>query len=152
MRIIIFCFCLLSLSGLVFSQQSIKTAAKKNTVQPETLQAGQEQKSVNARKAPVQKVEQGDDEGGVVIDDRSETGPTTTQEADDESEAREPEQTKVLGGMPASYGVLKTAFTENGKNFLLFENEEGTLSFVNIFLGKKGFSWKLISQLRRSAD
>ena len=58
----------------------------------------------------------------------------------------------VPGGIPASYGQLKGAINDSGRSLLTFESDDGTISFVQIFVGKSAVSWKLISRIYRSAD
>ena len=54
--------------------------------------------------------------------------------------------------MPASYGQLKGTLSDGGRSLLVFESDDGTISFVQIFTGKNAVSWKLVSRIYRSAD
>ncbi|MBI4655705.1 MAG: hypothetical protein HY746_03045 [Elusimicrobia bacterium] len=85
------------------------------------------------------------EDGKVMVDDRA----SFAEEADkapavfDEDAARQ---------MPASYGMIKGVFTDEGKNILVFENADGDMFFVQIFFTKKGVVWKLIDRISRVQD
>ncbi len=88
--------------------------------------------------------DQAEEEGAVMIDVRSGEDYSGNFSAD--------ESAAVPGGMPASYGQLKGTLADGGRSLLVFENEEGVVSFVQIVAGKDAVSWKLISRIYRSAD
>ncbi len=94
---------------------------------------------------------QSEEEGAVMIDARGDED-YSGRFSDNEPAVAEPEDPVVPGGMPASYGQLKGTLNDGGRNLLVFENEEGSISFVQIFAGKSAVSWKLVSRIYRSAD
>jgi hypothetical protein len=91
---------------------------------------------------------QAEEEGSVMIDAKAEED-VRSRASDNEPEA---EEAKVAGGIPVSYGQLKGTLNEGGKGFLVFENEDGVISLVQIITGKDTVSWKLVSKIPRSAD
>jgi len=98
-----------------------------------------------AVKAPVE--EEG--EGAVMIDSKSDED--RSGRFRDNEPAPEADDTNVPGGMPAAYGQLKGALTDGGRSLLVFEGEDGEITFVQVFIGKNAVSWKLISSIRRGA-
>jgi hypothetical protein len=91
-----------------------------------------------------------DEEGGVMIDDRMEDDYPVR--AARRTDAAESDDSAAPEGIPASYGQLKGTINEGGKSVLLFEDEDGMLSFVQVYVGKNAVSWKLISRVGRSAE
>lgn len=77
-------------------------------------------------------------------------------EAGEEPESRVRPQAEdealVPGGLPVSYGLLKGTLNEGGRSILVFENEDGTITFVQVMIGKNSVNWKMIARIRRSMD
>lgn len=53
-------------------------------------------------------------------------------------------------GIPYSFGTFKGIFNLEGKSLLVFEGDDGTLSFIQIFRQGKSIKWKVYLQIRRS--
>lgn len=107
------------------------------------------------KKAPAPKKEaakaEPEEEGGVMIDSKAES------DQGEEPEYRAPrpqadEEASVPGGLPVSYGTLKGTLVEGGRNLLVLENEDGTITFVQVMVGKNSASWKLVARIGRSLD
>ncbi|MBI4803501.1 MAG: hypothetical protein HY796_13355 [Elusimicrobia bacterium] len=96
--------------------------------------------------------EQEGDEGSVMIDSRADEDYAERPKYAKPRYLIETEESNAPDGMPASYGQLKGAFNDGGRSILVFENEEGVMAFVQVFVGKNAVSWKLISRIRRSGD
>ncbi len=119
-------------------------ADKKVSVQPlpaEAIPTGSAE-----RKAAAQAALEAED-SVVMIDSKSEG---------DEGGSAEPAavQTEPAapGSMPASYGDCKGVLNEGGRSVLVFESpENGTISFVQVTVGKDGVSWKLLGRIPRNA-
>ena len=105
-----------------------------------------------AGKKELSRGDQFEEEGAVMIDDRNDEDYSGRFADNESAAAAEPEERAVPGGMPASYGQLKGTLNDGGRSLLVFENEDGTISFVQIFAGKNAVSWKLVSRIYRSAD
>jgi hypothetical protein len=134
------------------SQSKAAPAASPAKPASKRLAAAAEEKRVIRPVKREPAADQPEEEGSVMIDDRAEGEPRgrfSDNEAGTEAETGE---TNTPGGMPASYGQLKGTLSEGGKNFLIFENEDGALSFVQVFAGRNSVSWKLVSRIPRSAD
>ncbi|MFA6433474.1 MAG: hypothetical protein WCW52_02130 [Elusimicrobiales bacterium] len=95
---------------------------------------------------------QPEEEGAVMIDARSDENDPGRFSDDDPSEPPETARPAVPDGIPSSYGQIKGAVNDGGRSLLIFENEEGAVSFVQIFAGKNAVSWKLLSRIYRSRD
>ncbi|OGS06460.1 MAG: hypothetical protein A2270_07175 [Elusimicrobia bacterium RIFOXYA12_FULL_51_18] len=91
-------------------------------------------------------------EGAVMIDSRSDDDRSGRFDDNEAKADAETEEVNVPGGMPSSYGQLKGAFNDGGRSLLVFENEDGLMALVQIFLGKSEVTWKLVSKIPRSAD
>ena len=119
-------------------------APKKRTPRKKAAPAPAVQKA--AQKAPPVEEEE---PGAVMIDprpDEDRSGRFTGGGAGGEADT---EEMIAPGGMPASYGPLKGSLSDAGRSLLVFENEEGDISFVQVFIGKSAVTWKLISTVRR---
>ncbi|PIU20755.1 MAG: hypothetical protein COT18_00650 [Elusimicrobia bacterium CG08_land_8_20_14_0_20_59_10] len=106
-----------------------------------------------AEKPPAAKPKQADadaDDGAVMIDslyDAEETG-----RFDDRIEMAG-DEADVAGGIPSSYGACRGTMNEGGRNILVFESlDDGSLTFVQVTVGKNSVSWKLAGSIGRSAD
>ena len=105
-----------------------------------------------AARKPVKKAPPPEEEepGAVMIDTRSDedrSGRFTDSGAG--GEAGEP---AAPGGMPVSYGQLKGSLNDAGRSLLVFENADGEIAFVQVFVGKNAVTWKLISTIRRGNE
>ena len=59
----------------------------------------------------------------------------------------------VQAGLPSSYGQCKGVIADAGRNLLIFESpDDGSVSFVQVTVGKANVSWKLVDRIPRSAD
>lgn len=107
------------------------------------------------KKAPAPKKEvkpaEPEEEGSVMIDSKA-----GDAEAGEEPESRarpqSDEEAPAPGGLPVSYGLLKGTLNEGGRSILVFENEDGTITFVQVTFGRSSAAWKMISRIRRSMD
>ena len=145
-------FCLglgavLAASGATAQKTEAATAdAQKNAKQP----APAEEKKAPAPKKEVKPAEP-EEEGSVMIDSKA-----GDLEAGEEPEYRgrpqAEEEAPIPGGLPVSYGLLKGTINEAGRNLLVFENEDGTITFVQVMVGKNTANWKLVARIGRSMD
>ncbi|OGS56566.1 MAG: hypothetical protein A3J79_04915 [Elusimicrobia bacterium RIFOXYB2_FULL_62_6] len=93
-----------------------------------------------------------EEEGSVMIDSKAgDAEPGEEPEYRPRSQG-EADEVNVPGGLPVSYGFLKGTLTEGGRNLLVFENEDGTITFVQVTVGKSAAAWKLVARIRRSLD
>lgn len=101
-----------------------------------------------------EKVQDDTGEAGVMIDSKGDTGDDA--EAQDYSAPNGAEvyaEPSARGGLPSSYGQCKGVTNEGGRTVLVMESpEDGTLSFVQVTVGKSDVSWKLIGRIPRSSD
>jgi hypothetical protein len=129
-----------------------KAAPASGQAQAAAAAPAQAQKAaVPAVQKAVQKAPPAEEEepGAVMIDPRSDedrSGRFTDNNAGGEAET---EEAAAPGGMPVSYGQLKGSLNDAGRSLLVFENEDGEIAFVQVFIGKKAVTWKLISTIRR---
>ncbi|MBU2575216.1 MAG: hypothetical protein KKH28_14195 [Elusimicrobia bacterium] len=138
---------------LLLSEADPSTAKSRVKNIKQTLLAANEGKKTPQprKKEPAETdAEQEADEGSVMIDSKADEDSADQPEYD--RPPAETEDANLPAGMPASYGQLKGAFDDGGRNILVFENEEGVMAFVQVFVGKNAISWKLISRTRRSGD
>jgi len=137
-------------------QKTAPSAAKSQAknAQQALPAANEDQKTPQAQKTEAAQagVEQEADEGGVMIDSKSDEDSAARAEEARARSSAAAEDRSAPSGIPASYGQLKGAFNDGGRNLLIFENEEGVIAFVQIFVSKNEVTWKLISTIRRSAD
>jgi hypothetical protein len=96
--------------------------------------------------------DQSGEDGGVMIDARSDEAYSGRVPDNEPAAAEDTETPAVPGGLPVSYGQLKGTLNDGGRSLLVFENDNGTISFVQITAGKNTVSWKLVSRIHRSAD
>ena len=138
--------------------QKAEAASAKSQVKntnPALPVAGNEDKKAPPapRKEPSKAAaEQENEEGGVMIDSKAEESDDQFEEPAPPRPAPEAEEISVPGGMPLSFGQLKGTINDGGRSILVFENEEGVIAFVQVFIGKNAVSWKLVSRIRRSMD
>jgi hypothetical protein len=124
------------------------TAATTQQVALEAAQAKKAAKEEQA-KAAAAKQEQDAEESVVMIDSKAEA----EEEGVSAASRPEPEERTVPGGLPLSYGQCKGVITEAGRNLLVFESlDDGTITFVQVTVGKTNISWKLVDRIPRSAD
>lgn len=96
---------------------------------------------------------QSEEEDSVMIDARSdEESSERTSDSEPAAAASGTGEAAARAGIPESYGHLKGTLNDEGRNLLIFENEDGVISFVQVSAGKNAASWKLISRIYRSAD
>jgi len=128
-------------------------ARQAEAVSPDKLQgnkplvAREEKKQAPPAKKYIE-ANQDEEEGNVMVDTKA---GEDVRDLSSDSE-REYEEKNAAGGVPSSYGQLKGALTEGGRGVLVFENEDGVISLVQVTMGRGPVSWKLISKIPRSAD
>ena len=129
---------------------SASTAAVSAAQAPQKQQ--QKPKAAPAVKKAAPSEEEG--EGAVMIDSKSDEDRSGrfSAKADADDTDNVAEETPVPGGLPSSYGQLKGVMNEAGKNLLVFESDDGAITFVQVFVGKNSVSWKLVSKIVRSPD
>jgi hypothetical protein len=99
-----------------------------------------------------------EEENDVMVDAKSDDNdPDRFSDSDSPSfnesvAASETEEPAVPGGIPASYGQLKGTLNDGGRSLLVFENEDGVISLVQIFAKNNAAGWHLVSRVYRSAD
>lgn len=150
------CIFMLSLAAPALAQQVTASTGTLTAVQPHFRQNLKRKAAPAGDKTILKesvKSEQPEDEGAVMVDARGDDDLSGRfSEAESAADAEEPEGPAVPGGMPASYGQLKGALNDGGRSLLIFENEGGVISFVQIFAGKSAVTWKLVSRIFRSGD
>ncbi len=55
-----------------------------------------------------------------------------------------------LDALPYNYGQFKGVLNIDGKNMLVFEGDDGTIYFIQIYLEKDKIKWKLYGKIERS--
>jgi len=101
-----------------------------------------------AKPAADKQADQDNEESVVMIDSKGDAEDNGSFSASEEREDR-----TVPGGLPTSYGQCKGTINEGGRSLLVLESaEDGTLSFVQVTIGKAGVTWKLVDRIPRSAD
>ncbi len=114
-------------------------------VKPEAASPAAIKKTV--KPAPANQADQDNEESVVMIDSKSDS------EDNGRFNSGEDQERTVPGGLPSSYGQCKGTITEGGRTLLVFESaEDGTLSFVQVIVGKISVTWKLVDRVPRSAD
>ncbi|MDD5208521.1 MAG: hypothetical protein PHV36_03980 [Elusimicrobiales bacterium] len=130
-------------SKKIKAEMAALTAA---TTQQMALDSVQSKKAEQA-KAAAAKQEQDAEESVVMIDSKTEETESPA------AYGMEGEDRLVPGGLPSSYGQCKGTITDAGRNIMIFESlDDGSLSFVQVTVGKANVSWKLIDRVPRSAD
>ncbi len=105
-------------------------------------------KAAPAKPAVDKQADQENDEAVVMIDSKGDAEDNGSFSSGEDREDR-----TVPGGIPSSFGQCKGTLTEGGRSLLVFESaDDGTLSFVQVVVGKAGVSWKLVDRIPRSAD
>jgi hypothetical protein len=101
-----------------------------------------------ARPAADKQADQDNEESVVMIDSKGDAEDNGRFNSGEDKEER-----TVPGGIPSSYGQCKGTIVEGGRSLLVFESaEDGTLSFVQVVVGKASVTWKLVDRIGRSAD
>jgi len=90
------------------------------------------------------------EEGSVMIDEKAEAASSGRLSGGESEPAAA--HANDAGVIPASYGQLKGTLADGGANILVFENEDGVISFVQVLVGKKSVTCRLIDKVLRSAD
>ncbi|HAF96428.1 MAG: hypothetical protein A2X34_08170 [Elusimicrobia bacterium GWC2_51_8] len=110
------------------------------------------QSSTAAKKETAKTQDQDGEEGGVVIDSKSEDSEVDTTPYSSKNSVDQSENAGFASYLPAAYGPLKGVLNEQGRNVLVFENEDGILSFVQASVGKNSVSLKLLARVARSQE
>ncbi|HAH33019.1 MAG TPA: hypothetical protein DCL44_11970 [Elusimicrobia bacterium] len=105
-----------------------------------------------SRKEAAKAADQDSEEAGVLIDSKSEDTESETQPASYKAATERQDESAFASYLPASYGQLKGILDEQGRNVLVFENEDGVLSFVQVSVGKQSVVWKLLTRIGRSQE
>ncbi|MGD9642533.1 MAG: hypothetical protein AB7V08_07310 [Elusimicrobiales bacterium] len=136
------CAALTVMAGALFAQTPV---AKAKTAAAKPAAAAPAQKSEPVK--PAAKAVEEQEESMVMIDDKTESDYSRGASADAD------EQPAVPGGIPSSYGQCKGVMNDGGRTLLVFESaDDGSISFVQVTLGKTGAAWKLVDRIHRSAD
>lgn len=110
--------------------------------------AAAEKKQAAVKPAVEKQADQDNEEAGVMIDPKGDAEDNGTFSAGEDREER-----TVPGGIPSSFGQCKGTISEGGRSLLVFESaDDGTISFVQVVVGKSSVSWKLVDRIPRSAD
>jgi len=110
------------------------------------------QPSPAAKKEMPKAAEQDSEEAGVMIDSKSDDTEGEALSSSYATGTERQEDAAFASSIPASYGQMKGVLNEQGRNVLVFENEEGILSFVQVSLGRDLLTWKLLARVARSQD
>lgn len=54
------------------------------------------------------------------------------------------------GQIPFYYGSIKGVLNDGGKNILVFEDENGVITFVQIYFGKNTVKWTVLARMKRN--
>jgi len=92
------------------------------------------------------------EDSGVVVDSKSEDIDAETFSDFSDGKAEQQKDADFDSSIPASYGQLKGVLNEPGRNVLVFENEDGVLSFVQASFGRNSLTCKLLARAGRSQD
>ena len=107
--------------------------------------------SAAAKKAAAAKQADQEPEDSVVMIDSK--GSDSDNDEGSRVSGSDQEEAAVPGGLPSSFGLCMGLITEAGRTVMVFESpDDGTISFVQILLGKNRVSWKLLDRIPRSAD
>lgn len=105
-------------------------------------------KAAPAKPAADKQADQENEESVVMIDSKGDAEDNGSFSAGEDKEER-----AVPGGLPSSFGQCKGVISEGGRSVLVFESpEDGTVSFVQVIVGKTAVTWKLVDRIARSAD
>jgi len=105
-----------------------------------------------AKKDQLKAAEQDDEDTSVIIDSKSGDADSETLSSSASAAAEHQEETAFDSSIPASYGQFKGVMAEQGRNVLVFENEDGVLGFVQISVARNSVNWKLLARVSRSQD
>ncbi|MCX5784753.1 MAG: hypothetical protein NTX59_03600 [Elusimicrobia bacterium] len=105
-----------------------------------------------AKKEAAKAAEQDSEEAGVMIDSKSEDTESDASPSSSMTGTERQEDVTFASYIPSSYGQMKGVLNEQGRSVLIFENEEGILSFVQVSVGKKSVAWKLLARVARSQE
>ncbi len=146
-------FCGAMLYAQVPSDKS-KSAADKKTAAVDTSTAVKKSTKAEAAKAAAAKLaEQEPEESVVMIDSKAEPEDEAGERSTAGAYGSDQEEAPAAGGLPNSYGQCKGVITEGGRTVLVFESpDDGSISFVQVVLGKGKVSWKLLDRITRSGD
>ncbi len=123
---------------------ALQTAAVA-AVKADAAQSRKETKDAAVKTAAARQ-EQEAEESVVMIDSKGEVESPSAYGAGQEERA-------VPGGLPSSYGQCKGVIVDAGRNLLIFESpDDGSVSFVQVTVGKANVSWKLVGRIPRSGD
>ena len=105
-----------------------------------------------AKKEAAKAAEQDSEEAGVMIDSKSDDADSETPSSSSMAGTERQEDAAFASYLPASYGQMKGVLNEQNRNVLVFENEDGVLSFVQVSVEKKSVTWKLLARVGRSQE
>ncbi len=139
-----------SVSTRTVSQPAQEQKNSQPKLSPVSIQASTITAKVNistaAAKPEKQEVKKDDDEYSEVMTDVMETQTYSFYPSADEQQEKE-----IVQPIPLTYGKVKGAMTETGKNYLVLENEDGEIYILNVYTDKNGiFSWKLSGKFERN--
>lgn len=141
MKYLVFCVLLFSTPYFAFSQNSDKTQKKDITKSKQSKTMSSETVSVSVNASTTTSISDVDDEKTEVLID---TGFSFYQ-----SQSSFEGQDQSGDSIPYYIGVFKGVFVFEGKNLLVFEGDDGTINFVQIFREGTKIRWKIYLQLRR---
>lgn len=131
-------------------KKAANTAAAKKAAKAEAAKAA-DAKAEPAKPAAAKPADE-PEESVVMIDSKADADPEEGGRAAGAYGA-EQEEVVVPGGMPSSYGQCKGVITDAGRSILVFESpDDGSISLVQLVMGKAKASWKLLDRIPRSAD
>ncbi|PIS46519.1 MAG: hypothetical protein COT17_08150 [Elusimicrobia bacterium CG08_land_8_20_14_0_20_51_18] len=125
-------------AGVELSTATVSVPAKPSAKEGKS----QEKKSVKTAREPAE-----EEEYSEVMVDTSEPDAYRSAYFKEEKNAVEKEDAAAI---PYVYGSLRGSFNEGAKNIMVFENEEGVITFIQVFLEKNSVSWKFLSQINRN--
>lgn len=131
-------------------KKAAEAAAPKKAAKDEPAKA-EPAKPAPAR--PAAKPAEEAEESVVMIDSKTDAEPEAGGRFSAGAYGAEQEEPVVPGGMPSSYGQCKGVIADAGRSILVFESpDDGSISLVQLVLGKGKASWKLLDRIPRSAD
>ncbi len=141
MRVFVLVACFLMMS-MPISSQTKKEGSK---IKKEVHQTLKTQTSVSTTTAtinsnsPTDRSDKAleDEEKSEVLIDSSIYSRQDNEQSDDE-------------GIPYSFGIVRGVVNIDGKTIVVFESDDGTLSFIQVYKTQNSVKWKVYLQIRRS--
>lgn len=152
MKIYYVLFLLVFAFSTTFAQKNNKpvtsSSEKKLTVEISTSTQKKDEslKQVNSNSLKKDEKNLEDEPSEVLLDKMEDESYQQYQYTEEERKEEPPSLNKI----PFSYGTFKGVFNDGQKSLLVFEDENGTISFIQIYFERNKIRWKLLYQIERS--